>query len=337
MPASKTAERQTDILGISNFILKGRIETETHEWEDMSIHIPKFCLRSGEITAVIGGSGCGKSVFLSLLMGCPAFGIGGNVEMSRLCMFGKCVKSTAFRSVCAMANWRRQLQDSGGLFYLPQTFPVSKTQRIHVDVAMIQIVQALVAPVRKSVREVRAAIKASFCEHRLEDALKKNMSGLSGGERRRAELLARVVAMKLARRPAILILDEPTTGFDPANAQQFIRDVRIAIDGLCRDGVVACALFSTHEMNCLDDKDEDGGRQVVDNICIIHRDAEGDGKGNCVVLFDGPAENVWHRFYPNAKAEKTFASDGELLFEILKTKTTDEWLMSEPKEDTHVS
>lgn len=337
MLASKTDGGQTDIFCISDFILKGRIETETHEWEDMSIHVPEFCLRSGEITAVIGGSGCGKSVFLSLVMGCPAFGIGGKVELSKFCMFDKCMQGAELRSVCAMANWRKKVHDFGGLFYLPQTFPVSRTQRIPVDAAMIQVVQALILPIRKSRREIRAAIKESFYGHGLRDVIKKNMSQLSGGERRRAELLARVVAMKLARRPAILILDEPTTGFDPANAQQFIRDVRIAIDGLYRDGVDVCALFSTHEMSCLDDKGEDGARRVVDNICIIHRDVEGEGKGNCVVLFDGPAETVWHRFFPNDKDDKTYASDGESLFEILKTKTTDEWLKSEAKENNHVS
>jgi ABC-type multidrug transport system ATPase subunit len=338
MPASRTEGGQTDILCISDFILKGRIETETYEWEDMSIHVPKFCLRPGEITAVIGGSGSGKSVFLSLVMGCPAFGIGGNVELSEFCMFNKCMQGTALRSVSAMARWRRQVQDFGGLFYLPQTFPVSKTQRIHVDAAMIQVVQALILPVRKSRREVHAAIKESFCEHGLGDALKKNISGLSGGERRRAELLARVVAMKLARRPAVLILDEPTTGFDPANARKFIRDVRTDVDELCRDGVVASTLFSTHEMSCLDDKGEDGGRQVVDKVCIVHRDSEGNGKGNCVVLFDGPPETVWDRFSPNDNNDdKTFTFDGESLFEILKTKTTDEWLRSAPKEDNYVS
>ena len=336
MSASKIDGCQTDILCISDFILKGRIKTEAHEWEDMSIHVPRFCLRAGEITAVIGGSGCGKSVLLSLLMGCPAFGIGGKVEMSRLCIFGKCAQDTAFHSVCAMAKWRRQLRNFGGLFYLPQIFPVSKTQRVHVDAAMIQIVQALIAPTRKSIREVRAVIEKSFREHGLKGALTKNISGLSGGERRRVELLARIVAMKLARRSAILILDEPTTGFDPANARQFIRDVRVAIDGLCRDGIVASALFSTHEMSCLDDKGEDGGHRVVDNICIIHRDEKGKGKGNCVVLFDGPAETVWHLFPPNGKDDKTFASDGESLFEILKTRTTDAWLTSVPKEDNHV-
>lgn len=337
MPASK-AEGCSSILSISDFIMKGRIETETHEREDMAMIIPKFCLQAGKITAIVGGSGCGKSVFLSLVMGCPAFGIGGKAELSEFCMFSEQMRNTAFRSVRAMAKWRGQLRKSGGLFYLPQAFPVAKTQRIHVDAAMIQVVQALASPVCKSSREVRVAIKKSFCEHGLEGVLGKTMSELSGGERRRAELLARVVAMKLARRPAMLILDEPTTGFDPANAQRFIRDIRIAIDELCQEGVKAGALFSTHEMSCLDDKGEDGTRQVVDRICVVHRDEKGDGKGNCVLLYDGPVEGVWGRFCSDNKVGKPFASEGELLFEKLKSKSTADWLgTAYNKEVVHVS
>lgn len=328
MPTSKTEGDKEGVLCISDFALKGRIKTEKHEWQDMSICVPKFCLQAGEITAIIGGSGCGKSVFLSLVMGCPAFGVGGKAQLSVFCMFRERMQETAFRSFRAMAMWRRQLRKSGELFYLPQTFPVSKTQRIHVDAATIQIVQALISPIYKSRRKVHDAIEKAFREHGLEGALEKNMSELSGGERRRAELLARFVAMKLARRPAILILDEPTTGFDPANAQLFIRDVRIAIDELRRDGVRVSALFSTHEMSCLDDMGEDGDRRVVDRICIIHKDEKGEGEGNCVVLFDGPAGNVWRRFFPNDHEGKSFAANGESLFEKLKEKATVDWLAS---------
>lgn len=313
------------ILRISNFRLSGMAEMDDGRRESMSVRIPSLEMRAGGITAVIGGSGCGKSVLLSLLMGHPPFGIGGELECNRFELFGAAMPEGAFRSTTAAVRWRRQMWVAGGLFYLPQAFPVAKTLRTEVASAMIQIVQAMAFPCRLSQRKAEMAVEKAFKAHDLAPVLEKSLCSLSGGERRRAELLARLVAMKAARRPALLVLDEPTTGFDPANALLFIRDVRAVIDELHGEGVPAAALLSTHEMKSLDDRLDDG-RRIVDRACVVQRDLDGPGKGDCTVLYDGTVDGVWQRFLPQDAGEKRFSSHGEALFEALTERTTAEWL-----------
>lgn len=324
-----SAPSSDDILRVSGFRLAGRVSTDEGP-KDMSVRIPELRVRAGGITAVIGGSGCGKSVLISLIMGYPSFGIGGSHACAEFRIFGNEMPPDSFRTFGTAAAWRRRMQDGGGLFYLPQAFPVAKTQRIRVETAMTQIVRAMAAPVRLSERDARTKIRDAFENRNLGSVLPKKLDSISGGERRRAELLARLVAMKVARRPALLVLDEPTTGFDPDNALVFIRDVRCAIDELCNEGIEAAAFLSTHEMSCLDDKD--GDNRVVDRICVVHRDEKGPGKGDCTVLFNGPADSVWPEFFPNeAKTEFTFSFYGDDLFRRLKTKTTDSWLSANAK------
>ncbi len=324
-----SANSTENILHVSDFCLAGRVSTDEGP-KDMSVRIPEIRVRTGGITAVIGGSGCGKSVLISLLMGYPSFGIGGSLKFGTFTMFGKDMPREAFRTFRTAAAWRRRMRDGGGLFYLPQAFPVAKTQRIRVETAMAQIVRAMAAPFRLSERDARTRIREAFERRNLGSALPKKLDSISGGERRRAELIARLVAMKVSRRPALLVLDEPTTGFDPDNALVFIRDVRRVIDELCNDGIKAAAFLSTHEMSCLDDTE--GDRRIVDRVCVVHRDEEGPGKGNCTVLFNGPTDSVWQKFFPDgAKAKFTFSFDGDDLFRRLKTKTTDSWLSANAK------
>lgn len=313
------------ILRIAGFRLAGIAVTDDGGRETISIRIPSLEMRAGEITAVIGGSGSGKSVLLSLLMGYPSFGIGGELGFKCFELFGEAMPEDAFRSTSSAARWRRQMMGAGGFFYLPQAFPAVKTLRTGVSANMAQIVRAMARPCHLSRRKALKCIKAAFEAHDLAPALGKSLCSLSGGERRRAELLARLVAMEAARRPALLLLDEPTTGFDPANALLFIRDVRAVIDELHGKGIPAAALISTHEMKSLDDRQNDGHR-IVDRTCVVHRDLDGPGKNDCTVLYDGPADGVWHRFLPDEGGKKLFSTCGETLFETLKGRTTAEWL-----------
>ena len=83
---------------------------------------------------------------------------------------------------------------------------------------------------------------------------------LSGGQRRRLDL-----AVALVGRPAVVFLDEPTTGFDPAAR----RDAWSTIDGLRRQGTTI--LLTTHYL--------DEAQHLADRVAVIARGrfvAEGD-------------------------------------------------------------
>lgn len=63
----------------------------------------------------------------------------------------------------------------------------------------------------------------------LEDAADRRVGGYSGGMRRRVDLAASLVLP-----PAVLFLDEPTTGLDPASRSRLWSDVaQLAADGCC--------------------------------------------------------------------------------------------------------
>lgn len=73
---------------------------------------------------------------------------------------------------------------------------------------------------------------------------------LSGGQRRRVD-----VALGVIGRPAVLFLDEPTTGFDPEARRQFWDLIR----GLKRDGTTI--LLTTHYL--------DEAAQLADRVAVI--------------------------------------------------------------------
>lgn len=314
------------LLDVSNFRLSGTVETNG-ERKTMSLWIPRLRLRSGEISAVIGGSGCGKSVLLGLLMGYPSFGIGGSMEVSAFSMFGEPMPNDVFRSSGTAADWRWKMHRSGGLFYLPQMFPMAKTRGGYTLSAMVQVIQAMSAPSHLSLRGAKKLLDEAFARHGMRDALPKKLDSLSGGERRRAELLARLVALRAAKRPAILLLDEPTTGFDPANARLFIFDVRKMVDEIIAAGIPVAAMISTHEMKCLDDMTE-GGRLVIDRVCVVNRDSSGPGNGDCTVVFDGLTGNVFPMFLgsDDASGSWSFATDGDSLFGRIQELQSKIWV-----------
>lgn len=329
-------DRQPPLLSVRGFRLSGMVDDTEVGRRRMGVFVPTLDVHPGEVSAVIGGSGCGKSVLLSLVMGFPSFGISGELSSDAFRLFGANMPIDAFRSEGRAAAWRRTIARSGGLFYLPQSFPVSRTQSLKTRTAMIQIIQSMASPRRIGCAEVSHRIGEAFERHAMAATLGKPLGRLSGGERRRAELLARLVAMEVAARPALLVLDEPTTGFDPANAQEFVRDVRDIVDRLAHVGILAAALFSTHEMRCLDDRMDDG-RPVVNRLCVVHRDSDRLPDGDtdlCTAVFDGPVASALTSLFPSAPefASRRFGDVGERVFERLAERPAKDWAIQTEKE-----
>ena len=98
----------------------------------------------------------------------------------------------------------------------------------------------------------------------LGDVATKRVSALSGGQRRRV-----VLAQAMLGLPALLVLDEPTAGLDPAQRGR-LRDV------LGRAGESATVLISTH--------------QTEDVAALCERVIVLDGG---LVLFDGAVTRWW--------------------------------------------
>jgi phospholipid/cholesterol/gamma-HCH transport system ATP-binding protein len=154
-------------------------------------------VRRGEVLAVIGGSGAGKSVLLRSIIGLqePA---AGAVQV-----LGADLRTSAAAQRAAIERrWGVMFQD-GALFS-------SLTVLENIKVPMIEH-QPLPDDLMEEIARLKIALVGLPA-----DAAHKTPSQLSGGMRKRAG-----IARALALDPEILFLDEPTSGLDPLGAAAF--------------------------------------------------------------------------------------------------------------------
>jgi ABC-2 type transport system ATP-binding protein len=170
-----------------------------------------FTLRSGSITALLGGNGAGKTTTISMLMGLVVPTAG------EARVFG-----------CDMARERHKV-----LHRMNFESP-------YVDVPMrLTVRQNLEVYARLyGVRDFRAAIAATAEELRLAELLDRPYGKLSAGQRTRVSL-----AKALLNRPELLLLDEPTASLDPDTADW----VRARLESYCRERAATLVLAS-HNM-----------------------------------------------------------------------------------------
>ncbi len=181
-----------------------------------------FSVADGEIMAIVGGSGTGKSVLLRTIVGLnrPAAG--------RIRVLGHDVGGLSEHEAALLeARWGVSFQD-GALFS-------SLTVAQNIELAIKEHAQ-LSAQLRRELAE----IKISMVGLR-PDAANKYPSELSGGMRKRAGL-----ARALALDPKILFLDEPTAGLDPIGAAAF-DDLILEL----RHSLALTVVMVTHDLDSL--------------------------------------------------------------------------------------
>ncbi|MFF7445917.1 MULTISPECIES: ATP-binding cassette domain-containing protein [unclassified Streptomyces] len=184
------------------------------------LHRADLELTPGRVTAVVGPSGCGKTTLLRAVAG--ALPPGAERTAGTVTVLGQDPLTLPAPALRALRRHR--------LAYVGQDPGSGLNPRMRV--------RRLIAEV--AVDSGREAIRAQLTEVRLpvdEGLPDRRIGALSGGQQRRVAL-----ARALARRPAVLLLDEPTAGLDPALRDE-IADLlrhlaenhRIAIALSCHD------------------------------------------------------------------------------------------------------
>jgi len=197
-------------------------------WSDVTLTLPP-----GEITALLGPSGTGKSVFLKSLMGIV------EPEQGEILVNG-------VDMVRAKESQRLQMRKSFGVLF--QDGALFGSMNVYDNVAF-----PLREHTRKSEAEIREIVLDRLDMVGLAGTEHKLPGEISGGMKKRAGL-----ARSLVTDPEIILIDEPDSGLDPvrtSNLAQLLVEVNAVSD--------ATMLVVTHNIEL--------ARTLPDNLGMLYR------------------------------------------------------------------
>ena len=201
-----------------------------------------LAVRRGEVLALVGESGCGKSMTaLSILRLVPR---PGRVEAGRVALAGRALDALA------AAQWRSVRGAE-----IAMIFQEPMTSLNPVQTAGAQVVEAIRLHERVSRAEARRRAIGLFERVGIADPAARFGAyphQLSGGMKQRA-----MIAMALAARPKLLIADEPTTALDVTIQAQILALLR----ELSRDLGMALLLI-THDLGVVN--------ELADRVAVMY-------------------------------------------------------------------
>ena len=170
-------------------------------------------LRDGERVALVGSNGAGKSTLLNVLSGL-AMPTTGTVEIE-----GRDTRLVSAAELAGTVCYLVQRPDE--IFLKPS---------VHADIAMF--------PVGRSVPDAAVLVAKVLERMHLTHLADRDGRLLSGGQQRRATL-----AVALAMRPRLLLLDEPTSSLDLRSRDDVIGLLTELADQ------IRCTVIATHDMH----------------------------------------------------------------------------------------
>jgi zinc transport system ATP-binding protein len=183
----------------------------------------------GRFAALIGANGAGKSTLIKMLLGeLPLTGENGSIEL--------------------MGQELKQFDGWSQVGYVPQNgmagykdFPASVEEIVKANL------YSRIGLFRFGGKKEKELVHQALCQVGMEPFEKRLIGKLSGGQQQRV-LLARA----LVNQPKLLILDEPTSGVDKENTEEFYRLIKKFNR---EDGVTV--FMVTHDRNCLSELADD--------------------------------------------------------------------------------
>jgi lipopolysaccharide export system ATP-binding protein len=162
-------------------------------------------LNRGEVVALLGPNGCGKSTTFYSIAGL-VYPEGGQVTIDG-------------RDVTGLPMYRRAKL---GIGYLPQEMSIFRGLNVEDNITAILDIS------EKNRHKRRERLEELLSEFSIEHLRRAPALALSGGERRRVE-----IARCLAANPKYLLLDEPFAGVDPIS----VGDIRHLVAELKKRGI----------------------------------------------------------------------------------------------------
>jgi ABC-type histidine transport system ATPase subunit len=221
--------------------------------------------RTGDVIALIGSSGSGKSTFLRCmnLLEVP--------DRGRLRVSGEEIALTVKRGQPAPRDWRQvnRIRTRLGMVF----------QNFNLWTHMTVLQNVIEAPVQvQGVAKAEAVARARDLLNKVGIADKAdNYPGhLSGGQQQRA-----AIARALAMQPDVLLFDEPTSALDPELVGEVLRVIR----QLAREG--RTMLIVTHEMSF--------AREVASEVIFLHQ-GRVEEQGPPAQVFDNPTSERCRQF-----------------------------------------
>lgn len=190
------------------------------------IHDLTLELKRGEVLGLLGHNGAGKSTTMQMLTGC-LLPDNGEIE------------------ICGINLRHNPTLAKAHIGYLPETPPLYRELSVVEFLTFAARLRGLKAA------EVTDALSQTLQRCGLNSDKDKTISTLSKGYQQRVG-----IAQAIIHRPAVIVLDEPTVGLDPAQ----IRDIRKLIREL---GDTSSVILSTHLMSEV--------QSVCDRVEIMQR------------------------------------------------------------------
>jgi branched-chain amino acid transport system ATP-binding protein len=189
---------------------------------------------AGERRAVIGPNGAGKTTLFNVLTG-ELRATSGTMALGGT-------------DLGSLTTWKRARLGLARMYQRNELFdPLSARENVLLSITSLR---GAYRPLRSPTRDEFARADEVLEQVGLADRASVTAGALSHGERRQLEL-----ALALARRPRVLLLDEPTAGMSPAETQR----IAALIAGLDRSITL---LIVEHDMDVV--------FRLADRITVLH-------------------------------------------------------------------
>ncbi|MGE0119687.1 MAG: ABC transporter ATP-binding protein [Dongiaceae bacterium] len=220
-----------------------------------------LALAADQVYGIVGESGCGKSTLVKALL--RLLPRSATIDVDRLVFNGRDLMKTDDRTFRREVLWRE-------LALVPQSAQNSLNPVYRVGDQIVEAIRAHApTPRARALERVAALFDVVGLQP---DLLRRYPHEFSGGMRQRA-----MIAMALAFEPALVVMDEPTTGLDVLVQERLLRRIREI-----RQRVKSSILLITHDIAVI--------AEMADRIGVMYA-----GR----MVEDAPAGELFERpFHP---------------------------------------